>query len=194
MATGHDKSPGITCAENISALYFLHSVPESPSRNVLSERRHHEHGYTLSIAEELRLVEALAFLSNANDNPNRVPAICVQEVSGTSTLNVLLAVNQSEWCDGSQSLQQLKEGFVEVFTQLAKLEHGEAKKFFPFSLPNNVTRFRDSEFGGPYLDHSHLNVLATNTPSFTTHKGQKIKVKATDPRNPLDSYWQSPTT
>jgi hypothetical protein len=194
MATTHDKSPGIICAENISALHFLNSVPESPSRKVLNERRHYEHGYTLSIAEELRLVEAHAFLSNANNNPNRVPAICVQEVSGSSTLNVLLAVNQSEWCDGSQSLQQLKEGFVEVFTQLTKLGDGEAEKLIPFSLPNNMTRVRDSEFGGPYLNHNYLHVLATNTPSFTTHKGQKIKVKATDPENPLDSYWQSPTT
>jgi hypothetical protein len=147
MPPKHDLVNGVTCAEGISLLYLLHSVPTLPSRNSLTSHNLHEHGYILSLSEELRLVEALAFLANIDHDVNRIPAICIQQVTGTS-LNVLVAVNQSKWGDGSQYLDRLRKGFESIFVLLDRSKHSKCDISFalmadPFKKVSNVTRHKN---------------------------------------------------
>lgn len=69
----------IVCAENISFLYLLHSVPTLPVRNALETPKTCAQGYVLSLAEKCRLVESLAFLANDSDDVNHIPALCIQQ-------------------------------------------------------------------------------------------------------------------
>ncbi|KAH8723033.1 hypothetical protein GQ44DRAFT_657616 [Phaeosphaeriaceae sp. PMI808] len=120
MALKKSKANFVTCAENISLLYLLHSVPSLPCRNMLDSLPHHKRNYTLSVEDERHLVGALAFLSSAYDDVNHIPAICVEESPDASYLRVMLAVNRSGWHDGEQILQQLKQGFEKVFDTLTE--------------------------------------------------------------------------
>jgi hypothetical protein len=120
MSPKKNLAHGVTCAEGISLLYLLHSVPARPSRKHLTDHDGLAQGYILSLSDENRLVEAFAFLSNIDHDVNRIPAVCIQQVPEASSLNVLLAVNQLKWGEGSQFLQQLREGFEPIFALLAK--------------------------------------------------------------------------
>jgi len=125
MAPKINTNPSIVCAEDISLLSLLHSVPTPPSRNPLEVRPHHKQGYTLSLNEERQLVEALAFLANDQEDTNHIPALCVQEKPKLSSLNILLAVNRTGWQDGDQNLRRLIQGFNKIFALLADSEQGE---------------------------------------------------------------------
>jgi hypothetical protein len=121
--TNHD--PRLLCAENIALLSLLHSVPRLPSRNPLQTIPKDRKVYTLSIAEEQRLVEALAFLSNDSEDVNHIPVLCVQENQESLSLSVLIAVNQNDKQDGDQALSRMSEGFRTVFAVLARVEKGD---------------------------------------------------------------------
>jgi hypothetical protein len=125
METTVNHSSAIDCAENISFLYLLHSVPTLPFRNALEKLKTCAQGYALSLAEECRLLESLAFLANDSDDVNHIPALCIQQDPGTSSVNVLLAVNCAQWQAGAQSLQRLKFGFESIFMVLADGGQGE---------------------------------------------------------------------
>jgi hypothetical protein len=114
---------GVSCSEAISLLYLLHQVPAPPSRNLLTDYGIYAQGYNLSLKDELKLVETLAFLSNIEYNVDRIPAICIHQVPESSSINVLLAVNRTGAGDGNQYLQRLKEGFEPIFALLAKPRH-----------------------------------------------------------------------
>ena len=118
--------PAIVCAEDIALLHLLHSVPNLPSSNPLDKLPLCQEGYSLSISDERKLVGTLAFLSNASDDSNHVPAVCLQESSPQLSLDVLLAVNRVEWKDGDQVLQELRRGFETVFAILSsRVSEGE---------------------------------------------------------------------
>ena len=119
------QGPAIICAENVSLLHLLHSVPTPPARNVLVTPKTCVQGYALSLAEERRLVESLAFLANDSDDVNHIPALCIQQDPATSTTNLLLAVNCAQWRAGIQSLRRLKNGFESIFLVLAYSGQGE---------------------------------------------------------------------
>ncbi|CAI6275811.1 unnamed protein product [Periconia digitata] len=108
-----------TCAENIAFLHLLHSVSTTPSRNTFETKNNQAKDYTLTLAEEHRLVESLAFLANDRDDVNHIPALCVKQDTKTSSLRVLLAVNQARWQGGAHSLQRLQRGFDSIFILLA---------------------------------------------------------------------------
>jgi hypothetical protein len=126
MPPKSNYSHSITCAENISFLYLLHSVPKQPFHNALEAQEHGTEGYALSIEEERRLVEALAFLANDSDDNNHIPALCVELCPASSSLNVWLAVNRLSWQSGSQSLRRLKDGFDLVFAALGDIGNGQS--------------------------------------------------------------------
>jgi hypothetical protein len=128
------NTPGVVCAENISLLYLLHPVPTLPSRNVVAELSHREQGYVLSFVQESRLVAALAFLANDKDDVNRIPALCIQQSKESPSVNVLLAVNRSNWDSGGQACQPLKKGFQRIFALLAQSQHGMLTQLWHISL------------------------------------------------------------
>lgn len=117
--------PSIICAENIALLHLLHSVPTLPSSNPLDMSRIRHDGYTLPFAKERELVSTLAFLSNAADDPDHVPALCVQEDRGSSSLQILLAVNRLSYNDGSQVLQEMERGFKNIFATMSRVSAGK---------------------------------------------------------------------
>lgn len=119
------QGPAIACAENVSLLHLLHSVPALPARNVLETPKTCAQDYVLSLAEECRLADSLAFLANDSDDVNHIPALCIQQDPGTSTTNLLLAVNCAQWRAGIQSLRRLKNGFESIFLVLAYSGQGE---------------------------------------------------------------------
>jgi hypothetical protein len=125
METTVNHGSAIVCAENISFLYLLHSVPTLPVRNALETLKTCAQGYVLSLAEECRLVESLAFLANDSDDVNHIPALCIQQDPASSSVTVLLAVNCDRWQAGAQSLQRLKSGFESIFRVLADGGQGE---------------------------------------------------------------------
>lgn len=71
--------PAITCAENITLLHVIHSVPKQSSSNEVNELCIRSDGYSMSFEQEWKLVSALAFLSNTKDNIDHIPAISVKE-------------------------------------------------------------------------------------------------------------------
>jgi hypothetical protein len=124
MPPKDSNTPGVVCAENISLLYLLHTVPTLPSRNVVAEVPHREQVYVLSFVQESRLVAALAFLANVKEDVNHIPALCIQQSAKLPSFSVLMTVNRSKWNDGSQACQSLKEGFERIFALLAQSQQG----------------------------------------------------------------------
>ena len=123
--TSTNPAPAITCAENIALLSLLHTVPTPPSQNPNDSLQTSHRAYTLSFGRERSLTSTLAFLSNIKDDPNHIPAVCVEEDPNSAFLSVLLAVNKSRRHDGRQVLQALKQGFERIFAVLSQLLHSE---------------------------------------------------------------------
>jgi hypothetical protein len=83
--------------------------------------------YALSVEEERKLTESLAFLANDSDDVNHIPAVCVEQVSGTPSLDVLLAVNRAAWQSGVPSLRRLEQGFRNVFSLLQNVDQCKSR-------------------------------------------------------------------
>jgi hypothetical protein len=120
----------IACAENVALLHLLHSVPTTPSSNPTDSLRDCRRGYTLSLERERNLADTLAFLSNIEDDPNHIPAVCVEEGPKSAFLNVLVAVNKAKRNDGHQFLRKLKLGFERIFVVLSRAQDRECCVIF----------------------------------------------------------------
>ena len=121
------NTPAITCAENVALLSLLHSVsnsgpiesvPVPPSSNTMNHLPRRE-DYILSFEREHNLAGVLAFLAQTEDDPNHIPAVCIEQNLELGGLNVLLAINKSKWCDGDTILQDLKQRFQRLFSVLS---------------------------------------------------------------------------
>lgn len=117
-------SPAVTCAENISLLHLLHSVPVSPFSNPINTSLIRQGNYSLSFTQERDLASILAFLSSIKEDPNHIPALCIEECVDSSSLKVLLAVNKTRWGDGKGNLQNIKHRFDEMFAILSAVSEG----------------------------------------------------------------------
>lgn len=123
--------PAISRAENIALLSLLHSasrtsplqvIPAGPSSNT-PEHFDSSRNYELSIDKERSLVGTLAFLAQTEEDPNHIPAICVEQ-ENTDRLNVLIAINKSKWSDGDSILHALEERFTKIFAILQTVLEG----------------------------------------------------------------------
>ncbi|KAJ4986606.1 hypothetical protein SVAN01_07915 [Stagonosporopsis vannaccii] len=114
-------SPAARCAENIALLYLLHHVPAPPSYNEIDMGQVRHGNYTWSFDQERILASTLAFLSNIMEDPEHVPALCLEECVESASLNVLLAVNKSHWEDGKNILLNLQHRFDELFAILSEV-------------------------------------------------------------------------
>ncbi|KAI0010926.1 hypothetical protein F4779DRAFT_271350 [Xylariaceae sp. FL0662B] len=124
MAPNTPPSLAISCAESVAVLQLLHSVPNSPSPNPETEAQRRSTGYTLSFDKERNLSSTLAFLAHTKDDPNYIPAVCLQEDPGAGYIHVLLTVNKSSPSDGQQTLKVLKEKFDGIFSLLPRVDDG----------------------------------------------------------------------
>ncbi|KAI1636194.1 hypothetical protein F4809DRAFT_404286 [Biscogniauxia mediterranea] len=117
MTSINPPSPAFTCAENTALLYLLDPVPSPPAPNPISHSVVRQPGYGLPFEIERSLVTTLAYLSDTKDDPNHVPAVCVEEAD-SACLKVLLAVDKSSRSDGSEVLRRLERGFEGIFEVL----------------------------------------------------------------------------
>ncbi|XXH02263.1 hypothetical protein Hte_008632 [Hypoxylon texense] len=120
--------PAIICAENIAALHVLHSkpgqssIPAQPSSNPVTKSQFQPVDYSLPFEKERSLVGTLAFLAHAKEDPNCIPAVCVEENPRAAVLNVLLAVNKGAENDGRDVLESSRQSFEEIFSILAQMD------------------------------------------------------------------------
>ncbi|KAF4207309.1 hypothetical protein CNMCM8927_003583 [Aspergillus lentulus] len=129
-------------AENIALLSLLHSVPNStpvqavptpPSKNPLPVYPQScLTSYPLSFEREKVLVATFAFLAQTEDDPNHIPAVCVEQDTSSASLNIILAINKTKKADGSVILNDLKRGFEDIFAILRMSENSEE--------PSNIER------------------------------------------------------
>ena len=128
--TRDSEVSAITCAENIALFSLLHSVPNSvplqsvpfpPSTNTLELLPFRQEAYALSVHRERSLASTLAFLAQTEDDPNHIPAVCVEQCTNSNNLNILFAVNKSRWNDGDSILHDLKQGFDRIFSVLTRV-------------------------------------------------------------------------
>lgn len=114
------SSTRIACAESIAFLHLIHSVPAQPSTNGNDSPAHEckSERWTLPFEKERSSTSTLAFLSSINDDPNNIPAVCVQEDSANRSLKVLIAVNEAKSGDSRTILQELTRGFGRIFSLL----------------------------------------------------------------------------
>lgn len=115
----------VVCAEHIALLHLLHEVPAPGSRNDASLVPFRHEDYTLPFDRERQFVGACAFLSCVRADLTRIPAVCMQEVPETKSLNLFVAVNKIEPHDGRGELRQMKMGFEGVFRELTRVGIGE---------------------------------------------------------------------
>lgn len=108
----------IACAENISLLHLISPVPELPSANKRPDAASLRQNYQLAFKKELLLARALAFLSSVSDDAHHVTAVCIQEHG--SGLDVLIAINKSEYFTASGTLKTICHGLDEIFKRIAQ--------------------------------------------------------------------------
>jgi hypothetical protein len=136
MASTHSSFPAVVCAENISLLYLLHSVPIQPLSNEINQLLVREQDYALSFTRERSLVSTLAFLSYTKEDINHIPALCIQENPRSASISVILAVNRKTYEDGSQALQNLRQKFERLFAILSETVEGTVFSLVRESIGN----------------------------------------------------------
>ncbi|KAL4877426.1 hypothetical protein BJY04DRAFT_222175 [Aspergillus karnatakaensis] len=120
--------PIITCAENIAISSLLHSIPVAPSRNNPEYLPTHQRLYILPIDTERKLAGTLAFLAHRKNEPNHIPAVCLEEEPDSETLKVILAVNKASKEDGNNSILCIMQGFESIFAILATVSTRSSRK------------------------------------------------------------------
>ncbi|KAI1506333.1 hypothetical protein F5X99DRAFT_104 [Biscogniauxia marginata] len=127
MTPPNPPTPAFTCAENTALLYLLDPVPIPPTPNPISPQLVRQSGYVLPFELERSLVTTLAFLSDTKDDPNHIPAVCVEEASDSTYLKVLLAVDKASRSDGNEVLRRLERGFEGIFEVLRRVFDDHAR-------------------------------------------------------------------
>lgn len=118
------KAPATTCAEHIALSSFFYKVPAPVKRNTVNLSSIDQENYVLPFYKERGLTEVLAFLAKTKDGRDYIPAVCVEQNSSGTSLDVILAVNKSSHDDGDDLLQELKTNFEGIFRALHILQSG----------------------------------------------------------------------
>ncbi|PSR82734.1 hypothetical protein BD289DRAFT_10728 [Coniella lustricola] len=114
----HDESQVVRCAENIVLLGML---PNTPIRTVplpdsaISTDTTHGGQRQLSFRLEKQLTTALAFLSARTKDPNRITAICVEELPNEGTCRIMIAINKRTPDASMGYLSKVHAGFTRIF-------------------------------------------------------------------------------
>jgi hypothetical protein len=138
-----DNPASLRCAENIALFHMLHagrkdgtlckdSVPARPAVGTSGALPTHHEDYALSFDRERSLAGALAFISYTKDDPNHIPAVCIEEnywLRAKPLLWILLAVNRSERKDGNDILRSITAGLQRIFALLSQVVDGSKCPF-----------------------------------------------------------------
>ncbi|KAI0118250.1 hypothetical protein GGR51DRAFT_498603 [Nemania sp. FL0031] len=122
MMTRTQQPIAIECTENVALLHFLHEIPEMPSTNPTTHIQSKQNGHTIPFAEERELASTLAFLAHIQDDPDHIPALCLQEIPKEKSLNIVLAVNRRSPEDGSGYVAKIKKGFERLADALQYID------------------------------------------------------------------------
>ncbi|KAJ0125856.1 hypothetical protein HZ326_31038, partial [Fusarium oxysporum f. sp. albedinis] len=117
----NDLDPHIICTENISLLFLLHSVPSAPKTTSIYSDQIRETGYNLPFDKERGLASTLAFLSSIQDDPNRIPALCIESTPDNQALKVHIAVNKSSYNDSNVHLMEMTHALNKILASLSRL-------------------------------------------------------------------------
>lgn len=99
-------------AENIFLLEKINNSPGKSQDNPIPAHLHqYQPGRVLTLEQEQSIASTLSFLSSYTDDPNRVSALCIEEILGNGGLLLTIASN-------SGSLEQLKAGLITMATIL----------------------------------------------------------------------------
>lgn len=99
-------------AENICLLERIDNCPGKSQNNPIPAHLHqYQPGRILTLEQEQSIASSLSFLSSYTDDPNRVSALCIEEILGNSGLLITIASN-------SGSIEQLKAGLMAMATVL----------------------------------------------------------------------------
>ncbi len=121
MLSETQRRQNISFAENVALLYPLCRSPDVPHANPWPAGLvNQDSGRALSFKNEVSLAKTLAFLSGISDDPARVVAVCVEELSG-SGIRVVVAVNKKNPRSGNDILMRIKNGLEGVFGQLSRV-------------------------------------------------------------------------
>jgi hypothetical protein len=129
----YELNPNILCAENISFLFLLHGVPSMPKTSPIDKDQIPEAGYNLPFDKERGLASTLAFLSSIRDDPNRIPALCIESIPGVCALKVHLAVNKKGFDDSNTDLLEMKLALSRILASLS--QHTESACIDPVMRP-----------------------------------------------------------
>ncbi|KAF3399522.1 hypothetical protein DPV78_006381 [Talaromyces pinophilus] len=131
-----EKNLQINCAEDISLLSLLHSIPEKPTSNQLNfQPNSRSQIYTLPFDKERSFTGILAFIASIRDDYKHIPAVCVGESCDSSHLKIFLAVNKAGTDDGNSILNDMKRGLDQIF---GLLESGFASGRNPRDVEHEV--------------------------------------------------------
>ncbi|KAG8157917.1 hypothetical protein KVR01_012189 [Diaporthe batatas] len=142
----------LSCAENIALFHFLHAdrgrdgelrkdaVPSLPSVAPVEALPTDHKNYILSFDRERSLASALAFISQIEDDPDHIPAVCIREdhsLPAKPSLRILLAVNKSEFDDGDDTLKKIRQDNHHV-----EIEHKIRRLIISMCLERILSRLR----------------------------------------------------
>jgi hypothetical protein len=127
------QSDAVICAEDISLLSLLHTVPTRPQSNTPKSLPASE-SYTLPFDKERSLASILAFLSSTKDDSNHIPAVCITEEPDSRCLNVFLAVNKKSSNDGDYLLNDLTREFENIFHVLRTAINSDYKSSTTYEM------------------------------------------------------------
>lgn len=118
------QAPATACAEYIALSSFFYQIPAPVVRNAINQSSIDQEDYVLPFSKERGLTEVLAFLAKTKDGWDHIPAVCIDQNSPGTMLNVVLAINKSTYADGDDLLQKLKRSFEEIFHVLHDSQYG----------------------------------------------------------------------
>ena len=137
------SNSAIACAENIAILHLLHPVPTPPTSNpVTSSSNQPPSSYCLPFERERTLCSTLAFISSTNDDPNRIPALRLQERPSEGSLHVLVAVNEAKNGGIRPVLRKIQVGLDRIFALLSQAPQSEM--IFPAAPCKPIDNIEDS--------------------------------------------------
>lgn len=124
MASKATVKSAVSCAERTGAYCVLSGGRHRPNAsapvsNKASSLHRRSRGYVLSFDNELSLASSFAYIAYAEDNPNCIPAVCLDQDLDTDHINVRIAINKSDPRNNADTLESLLVSIQEICDLMA---------------------------------------------------------------------------